>query len=68
MLTLIFVALGWSLPLFTMKSLIFYYYSFVITDILKHFNQNLTGYSVGTGKEETPQSFLNQAVAGAKSR
>ncbi|XP_045917362.1 phospholipase B1, membrane-associated-like [Micropterus dolomieu] len=39
-----------------------------LPNILKHFNQNLTGYSVGTGKEETPQSFLNQAVAGAKSR
>lgn len=40
----------------------------VSTDILKHFNHNLTGYSLGMGKQTTPQAFLNQAVAGAKSK
>ncbi|KAF1376794.1 hypothetical protein PFLUV_G00215140 [Perca fluviatilis] len=39
-----------------------------LPNILKHFNHNLTGYSVGKGKEQTPQAFLNQAVAGAKSK
>ncbi|XP_068433215.1 phospholipase B1, membrane-associated-like [Clinocottus analis] len=38
-----------------------------LPNILKHFNHNLTGYSVGMGKQQTPQAFLNQAVAGAKS-
>ncbi|XP_077409549.1 phospholipase B1, membrane-associated-like [Vanacampus margaritifer] len=38
-----------------------------LPNILKHFNANVTGYSVGTGKQHTPQAFLNQAVAGAKS-
>lgn len=41
---------------------------FVITDILKHFNPNVTGYSSGTGKQHTTQAFLNQAVAGAKTK
>ncbi|XP_041832725.1 phospholipase B1, membrane-associated-like [Melanotaenia boesemani] len=39
-----------------------------LPNILKHFNHNLTGYSVGVGKQDTPQAFLNQAVAGAKSK
>lgn len=39
-----------------------------MTDILKHFNPNVTGYSSGTGKQDTPQAFLNQAVAGAKTK
>ncbi|XP_013875458.1 phospholipase B1, membrane-associated isoform X2 [Austrofundulus limnaeus] len=39
-----------------------------LPNILKHFNHNLTGYSVGTGNQDSPQAFLNQAVAGAKSR
>ncbi|XP_029352949.1 phospholipase B1, membrane-associated-like [Echeneis naucrates] len=39
-----------------------------LPNILKYFNHNLTGYSVGTGKEHTPEAFLNQAVAGAKSK
>ncbi|XP_076613028.1 phospholipase B1, membrane-associated-like [Chaetodon auriga] len=38
-----------------------------LPNILKHFNHNLMGFSVGTGKQHTPQAFLNQAVAGAKS-
>ncbi|KAL3052292.1 hypothetical protein OYC64_004942 [Pagothenia borchgrevinki] len=38
-----------------------------LPNILKYFNQNLTGFSVGKGKQETSESFLNQAVAGAKS-
>ncbi|CAG09206.1 unnamed protein product, partial [Tetraodon nigroviridis] len=41
---------------------------FVVTDILKHFNPNVTGYSSGIGKQDTPQAFLNQAVAGAKTK
>lgn len=40
----------------------------VITDILKYFNPNVTGFSSGTGKQDTPQAFLNQAVAGAKAK
>uniref|UniRef100_A0A8C9ZD99 Phospholipase B1, membrane-associated n=1 Tax=Sander lucioperca TaxID=283035 RepID=A0A8C9ZD99_SANLU len=39
-----------------------------LPNILKHFNHNLTGYSVGKGEQQTPQAFLNQAVAGAKSK
>ncbi|XP_068199290.1 phospholipase B1, membrane-associated-like [Antennarius striatus] len=39
-----------------------------LPNILKHFNHNVTGFSVGMGKQNTPQSFLNQAVAGAKSK
>ncbi|KAM8832531.1 phospholipase B1, membrane-associated-like isoform 2-T2 [Spinachia spinachia] len=38
-----------------------------LPNILKMFNHNLTGYSLGMGKQQTPQAFLNQAVAGAKS-
>lgn len=41
---------------------------FVFSDILKHFNPNVTGYSSGIGKQDTPQAFLNQAVAGAKTK
>ncbi|KAL7388712.1 hypothetical protein ABVT39_019459 [Epinephelus coioides] len=39
-----------------------------LPNILKHFNQHLVGYSEGMGKQNTPQAFLNQAVAGAKSK
>ncbi|XP_037101363.1 phospholipase B1, membrane-associated-like [Syngnathus acus] len=39
-----------------------------LPNILKHFNANVTGFSVGRGKQSTPQAFLNQAVAGAKSK
>ncbi|XP_040919608.1 phospholipase B1, membrane-associated-like [Toxotes jaculatrix] len=39
-----------------------------LPNILKLFNHNLTGYSIGMGKQHTPQAFLNQAVAGAKSK
>lgn len=41
---------------------------FVMTDILRHFNPNLMGYSNGTGKQDSPQAFLNQAVVGAKAK
>ncbi|XP_032399522.1 phospholipase B1, membrane-associated [Etheostoma spectabile] len=37
-----------------------------LPNILKHFNHNLMGYSVGKGIQQTPQAFLNQAAAGAK--
>ncbi|KAM7367703.1 hypothetical protein PAMP_013986 [Pampus punctatissimus] len=36
-----------------------------LPNILKYFNHNLTGYSVGMGKQHTANSFLNQAVTGA---
>lgn len=36
-------------------------------DILREFNANLTGFSEGICKADSPQAFLNQAVAGAKS-
>ncbi|XP_056873577.1 phospholipase B1, membrane-associated-like [Takifugu flavidus] len=39
-----------------------------LPNILKHFNPNVTGYSSGIGKQDTPQAFLNQAVAGAKTK
>lgn len=39
-----------------------------LPNILKMFNSNLTGYSLGKGKEQTNQAFLNQAVAGAKTK
>lgn len=38
--------------------------SLLAADILREFNPSLTGFSEGIGKEKT---FLNQAVAGAKS-
>ncbi|KAM9341551.1 phospholipase B1, membrane-associated-like [Symphorus nematophorus] len=38
-----------------------------LPNILKEFNPTLTGFSEGMGKEDSPQAFLNQAVAGAKS-
>ncbi|XP_061602963.1 phospholipase B1, membrane-associated-like [Cololabis saira] len=39
-----------------------------LPNILKHFNLNLTGYSVGVGKQDTTDAYLNQAVTGAKSK
>ncbi|XP_038654996.1 phospholipase B1, membrane-associated-like [Scyliorhinus canicula] len=36
-----------------------------LANILREFNPSLVGYSIGTGRQDTPQSFLNQAVAGA---
>ncbi|KAK0156475.1 Phospholipase B1, membrane-associated [Merluccius polli] len=39
-----------------------------LPNILKNFNPHLIGYSVGTGKQDTPESFLNQAVAGDTSK
>nr|XP_054604128.1 phospholipase B1, membrane-associated [Nothobranchius furzeri] len=39
-----------------------------LPNILKLFNHNLTGYSVGIGMQDSPEAFLNQAVAGAKSK
>uniref|UniRef100_UPI00398EC5B8 phospholipase B1, membrane-associated n=1 Tax=Pristiophorus japonicus TaxID=55135 RepID=UPI00398EC5B8 len=37
-----------------------------LTNILREFNPSLVGYSTGIGRQDTPQSFLNQAVAGAE--
>ncbi|XP_046878071.1 phospholipase B1, membrane-associated-like [Hypomesus transpacificus] len=39
-----------------------------LPNILKHFNPLVTGYSTGIGKQDTPQAFLNQAVAGGKAK
>ncbi|XP_067875649.1 phospholipase B1, membrane-associated isoform X2 [Heterodontus francisci] len=36
-----------------------------LANILREFNPSLVGYSTDTGRQDTPQSFLNQAVAGA---
>ena len=36
-------------------------------DILREFNPSLTGFSLGVGKQDSSEAFLNQAVAGAKS-
>uniref|UniRef100_F1M7W5 Phospholipase B1, membrane-associated n=1 Tax=Rattus norvegicus TaxID=10116 RepID=F1M7W5_RAT len=38
-----------------------------LANILREFNPSLKGFSVGTGKENTPRASFNQAVAGAKS-
>lgn len=38
-----------------------------LPNILREFNPSLTGYSEGICKEDDPEAFLNQAVAGAKS-
>ncbi|KAJ0063009.1 hypothetical protein NL108_010620, partial [Boleophthalmus pectinirostris] len=38
-----------------------------LPNILREFNPDVTGFSVGQGSQNTPQSFLNQAVPGAKS-
>ncbi|XP_060771706.1 phospholipase B1, membrane-associated-like [Neoarius graeffei] len=38
-----------------------------LPNILRVFNPELRGFSVGTGKQDSEQAFLNQAVAGAKS-
>ncbi|XP_030893053.1 phospholipase B1, membrane-associated [Leptonychotes weddellii] len=35
-----------------------------LPNILREFNPSLRGFSVGTGKENSPGAFLNQAVAG----
>ncbi|XP_016000830.2 phospholipase B1, membrane-associated [Rousettus aegyptiacus] len=35
-----------------------------VANILREFNPSLRGYSVGTGNEDSPGAFLNQAVAG----
>ncbi|KAM6221123.1 phospholipase B1, membrane-associated [Rhynchocyon petersi] len=35
-----------------------------LANILREFNPSLKGFSVGTGKENTPGAFFNQAVAG----
>ncbi|XP_027995990.2 phospholipase B1, membrane-associated [Eptesicus fuscus] len=37
-----------------------------LANILREFNPSLRGFSVGTGKENSPGAFLNQAVAGAR--
>ncbi|XP_076798379.1 phospholipase B1, membrane-associated isoform X3 [Arvicanthis niloticus] len=37
-----------------------------LPNILREFNGNLTGYSVGTGDVNSASAFLNQAVPGAK--
>uniref|UniRef100_A0AAV2KGS2 Phospholipase B1, membrane-associated n=1 Tax=Knipowitschia caucasica TaxID=637954 RepID=A0AAV2KGS2_KNICA len=39
-----------------------------LPNILKYFNPGLKGFSVGTGRETSPQASLNQAVAGATSQ
>ncbi|XP_036922799.1 phospholipase B1, membrane-associated [Sturnira hondurensis] len=36
-----------------------------LANILREFNPSLKGFSVGTGKENSPGAFLNQAVAGS---
>ncbi|XP_041827298.1 phospholipase B1, membrane-associated isoform X2 [Melanotaenia boesemani] len=38
-----------------------------LPNILKEFNPSLTGFSKGTGNQNSQQAFLNQAVPGAKS-
>ncbi|XP_035263546.1 phospholipase B1, membrane-associated-like [Anguilla anguilla] len=38
-----------------------------LPNILRQFNPSLAGFSEGIGDENTPQSFFNQAVPGAKS-
>ncbi|XP_019513787.1 PREDICTED: phospholipase B1, membrane-associated [Hipposideros armiger] len=35
-----------------------------LANLLREFNPSLTGFSIGTGKENSPGAFFNQAVAG----
>ncbi|KAM9053640.1 phospholipase B1, membrane-associated [Megaptera novaeangliae] len=37
-----------------------------LPNILREFNPSLKGFSVGTGRQNSPGAFLNQAVAGAR--
>uniref|UniRef100_A0A8C3X2L1 Phospholipase B1, membrane-associated n=1 Tax=Catagonus wagneri TaxID=51154 RepID=A0A8C3X2L1_9CETA len=37
-----------------------------LPNILREFNPSLKGFSVGTGRENSPGAFLNQAVAGSR--
>ncbi|XP_045664850.1 phospholipase B1, membrane-associated [Ursus americanus] len=39
-----------------------------LANILREFNPSLRGFSVGTGNENSPGAFLNQAVAGARAQ
>ncbi|XP_054910123.1 phospholipase B1, membrane-associated-like isoform X2 [Poeciliopsis prolifica] len=39
-----------------------------LPNILKHYNHDVKGYSLGVGNQDNPQAFLNQAVPGAKSK
>ncbi|XP_074065902.1 phospholipase B1, membrane-associated isoform X2 [Macrotis lagotis] len=39
-----------------------------LANILREFNPSLTGFSTGTGNQNTFRAFLNQAVAGAKAK
>nr|XP_012643769.1 phospholipase B1, membrane-associated isoform X1 [Microcebus murinus] len=39
-----------------------------LANILREFNPSLQGFSVGTGKENSPGAFLNQAVAGNRAK
>lgn len=41
-----------------------FYYNCVLADILKEFNPNLIGASVGSGDENSDGANLNVAVAG----
>lgn len=36
------------------------------SDIFREFNAKIEGYSTGTGSEDDPNAFLNQAVPGAQ--
>lgn len=36
------------------------------SDIFREFNDKIEGYSTGTGSENDPNAFLNQAVPGAQ--
>ncbi|XP_008311698.1 phospholipase B1, membrane-associated [Cynoglossus semilaevis] len=39
-----------------------------LPNLIKYFNPNVTGFSVGMGKQNSENAFLNQAVAGAKTK
>ncbi|XP_055005747.1 phospholipase B1, membrane-associated-like [Boleophthalmus pectinirostris] len=38
-----------------------------LPNIFRHFNPNVTGFAVGTGRQNNPEAALNQAVGGATS-
>ncbi|KAG8123372.1 hypothetical protein E2320_018721, partial [Naja naja] len=38
-----------------------------LANIIREFNPSLVGFSIGKGKEDKPNSYLNQAVSGAES-
>jgi hypothetical protein len=39
-----------------------------LPNIMKQYNPNITGYSIGISDEDSPESNLNRAISGAESK